>query len=104
MSYILALMGWVFGGLGCDLSYTYYICRAGGVFGGTGVVVLATSWAPIVRFENGGSLNIVRIGNGISYIGFNRTRYEDNQQGVVFLGIMLNIYTNSHNLIIQDIS
>ena len=38
----------------------------------------------IVRFENGGSLNIVRIGNGISYIGFNRTRYEDNQQGGVF--------------------
>ena len=32
----------------------YVYAGRGGVFGGTGVVVLATSWAPIVRFENGG--------------------------------------------------
>ena len=50
-----------------------------------------------VRFENGGSLNIFRIGNGISYIGFNQSRHEDIQQGGVFFVYCL----ISHNLITQ---
>jgi len=51
--------------------------------------------------QRGTSLNCQRIGNEISYIGFNRSRNEDNSTRLSLVYILLNFYTITHDIITQ---
>ena len=50
--------------------------------------------------KRGTSYNLSRIGNGIAYIGFNHSRYEDNSTKISLGYVLLNSYTIIHDIII----
>ena len=64
------------------------------------MIVLTISILLCVNFVNG-VLPIIcqRIGNEISYIGFNRSRNEDNSTRLSLVYILLNFYTITHDII-----
>ena len=88
MKRVATAVNFVYGGL----SYAYMILHD-------------SSHIPIgYECQRGTSYKLSRIGNGISYIGFNRSRNEDNSTRISLVHILLNFYTNTHDIIIGSIS
>ena len=73
-------------------------------FQNTYIIVHGSSQIPIgYECQRGTSYKLSRIGNEISYIGFNRSRNEDNSTRLSLVYILLNFYTITHDLITQII-
>ena len=76
----------------------------GGLFYGYKMHKVITKCIKLIHVgvrNEGLSINMSRIGNGISYIGFNRSRYEDNSTRLSLVRILLNFYTITHDLLTQ---